>query len=153
MSFQGALDIAFAVARFEGLALVVLLLAARDADFELDISSIIVQSNWHYCQAFSFGLSFEFGNLFLREQEFAWTIGLVAFWRIWSLEGSNGGPYQKRFIAPNNDVSAFQSDFAGSNGFHFMTIQHQACFDCLGDVKIEIRLTVFDVGGHIGIVL
>ena len=96
-----------------------------------------------------FGLTVEKGELFLRQQELAHPLGVVAFRSIDGLKGGNAGIDQIRLTTADEDMPAIEFDPARPDGFYLSAKQYQSGLKGFEDFKVKMGFFVSGVGAHI----
>ena len=104
LSVHLSADIAFDFALLDTFALIELFLSASYGDIHFDLSSFIIHRDRDNCQPL-LGLALgEVVELFSREQKFASSAFVEAFWRVFWLKGGDIGTNEKRLISADDDM-------------------------------------------------
>src|SRR3989344_7445389 len=109
------------------LSLFELLFRAREAEFELDFTTLIVQRNRNECQAFLGRFSCKLSDFPLGQEKFSRAGPVISAWRVFGLVGRDGRVDPKCFASADDDKRARQGGLFSKHRFCLKTKKHDAC--------------------------
>src|SRR3989344_940446 len=135
------------VALLYRLALVVFLFSTGDRQSDLQLSSLIIHRNRHYCQSFlGFGRR-QFLNLFSGEEESARAPFVVALRRVLLLIRRNGDVHKIRLITAPDHISAFERPKLLPERFHLKAQKLDAGIELFQKLIVKSRFAVLEQHG------
>src|SRR5664280_2100278 len=129
--------LAFPVALFLGVALVVLGLSLGQRDLGLDAAALVVEIEWHEREAFLLDLADQPLDLLLVHQELLGAVGFRLHMRRGAAQRVDAATDQIELTAPDDDVTVGQLHLAGANGLDLPAFQDHAGLVALLDVIVE----------------
>jgi hypothetical protein len=142
VSLHGPLHVAFLISLRDGLAFIVLALAARQGHLHLGQPPVIEinpQGNKGEAPLIQFGPNLgDFGSV---KQKFSLARGFVVVYAGLFVLG-DFGPDQPAFTALDLGIGAIQIDMGGAQGFDLTAGQGQTCFILVHDLEVAVGLLI-----------
>src|ERR1700687_982726 len=125
-----------------GLALVPLLFALRQREFDFDLAILEIHARGNQRESLLLGLANQLANFFFVKQKFAGTkggmIGVVAV-----LIGADMAVEEPEFTILDQPVGVFEIGFAGSNGLHLGSGENNSGLEFFEQEIVVTRVPVY----------
>ena len=141
--FQSPPDLPVGLALFDRFALVEFLLAADDADSDLDLRPLSINPNRHYCQALVVLHIPEVADLVFAKDQAADPERIVAARRIGRLIRRDAHLHYISLAAADRHVGAVEDRAPGAQGFDLKSEQFDTSLVVFEDFVVEMDFFVF----------
>ena len=129
---------------FDRLALLELLLSARNGDREFELVVLIIHRNGYNCQSLSMFIFRKVGNLLLGEEESPWSPWVIPAWGVAFLKRCDVHPDDKCFIVSYADIGTIKRAASHTERLYLKTDELEPGVESFLEFKIESCFAVFD---------